>query len=75
MKTTTDLKQQVDLSKTTQVSCEECDGKTFKQTVMLRKLSALVSPTGSEVLIPVAVFGCEHCNHINSEFVDSELTL
>ncbi len=62
----------IDLSKTTIVSCESCSGKTFKQTMLLRKMSAIVSPTGQEALVPVAVFACEQCGHVNKEF--SELS-
>ena len=62
----------IDLSKTTIVSCESCSGKTFKQTMLLRKMSAIVSPTGQDTLIPVAVFACEQCGHVNKEF--SELS-
>ena len=66
-----DMKTYVDLSKTTVVECESCGGKTFKQTMMLRKISAIVSPTGEESLIPVMVFACEHCGHVNKEFANS----
>ncbi len=62
----------IDLSKTVIISCESCGGKTFKQTMLLRKMSAIVSPTGQDALIPVAVFACEQCGHVNKEF--SELS-
>ena len=62
------LKQQIDLSKATPMKCEKCNNPTFKQTLMLHKMSALVSPNGQETIIPAAVFACEACNHVNSEF-------
>ena len=40
---------------------------------MLKKLSALLSPSGQEALVPVAVFACENCSHINEEFQNAEL--
>ena len=55
----------VDLSKAKQMKCENT---TFKQTLMLHKLSALVSPNGQETIVPAAVFACEKCGHVNSEF-------
>ena len=64
--------QTVDISQTTPVKCDKCENQTFKNTLILRKLSALVSPNGQEQYIPVAVFACEKCGHINSEFVDME---
>ena len=58
----------VDLSKAKTMECENCKNTTFKQTLMLHKMSALVSPNGQESIIPAAVFACESCNHVNSEF-------
>tara|TARA_Y100001963_G_C6502450_1_gene318473 strand:+ start:191 stop:409 length:219 start_codon:yes stop_codon:yes gene_type:complete len=63
------LQQSIDMSKATPMKCEACDGSTFKQTIMLSKLSALLSPNGQETIIPSAVFACEKCGHVNSEFV------
>ena len=60
----------VDLSKANQMKCEKCENPTFKQTLLLRKLSALVSPNGQETLVPVQVFACEKCGNVNSEFSD-----
>ncbi len=67
-----DLTQKIDLSKSTPITCEKCEGKSFKQTLMLNKLSALLSPTGKETIVPIAVFACESCGHINEEFVKAE---
>ena len=66
-----DLSQNVDLSKATTMECEECKNQTFKQTLMLHKMSALVSPNGQETIIPAAVFACEQCGHVNSEFTET----
>ena len=62
--------QTIDMSQTKPVKCEECENQTFKQTMLLRKMSALVSPNGQETLIPLAVFACEKCGNVNSEFSD-----
>ena len=64
------MQEQIDFSKTTQIKCEACDGSTFKQTMLIRKLSALVSPNGQETIIPMAVFACEKCGHVNKQFED-----
>ena len=60
----------VDLSKAKTMKCEKCENPTFKQTLMLHKMSALVSPNGQESIIPAAVFACEKCGHVNKEFTD-----
>ena len=64
------MQEQIDISKTSPVKCEKCENPTFKQSLMLRKLSALVSPNGQETLVPVQVFACEKCGHVNTEFSD-----
>ena len=64
--------QTIDMSQTTSISCEKCENSTFKQTLLIRKLSALVSPNGQETVIPVAVFACEKCGHVNAEFEKME---
>ena len=64
------MQEQIDFSKTTECKCESCGNPTFKQTLLLRKLSALVSPTGQETIIPMQVFACEKCGHVNKEFTD-----
>jgi len=64
------MQEQIDFSKTSQIKCESCDGSTFKQTLLLRKMSALVAPGGQETIIPMQVFACEKCGHVNKEFTD-----
>ena len=64
------MQEQIDISKTSPIKCGKCENPTFKQTLLLRKMSALVSPNGQEALVPVQVFACEKCGHVNSEFLD-----
>ena len=66
------VQQTIDMSQTTSLKCEKCENSTFKQTLLIRKMSALVSPNGQETVIPVAVFACEKCGHVNSEFENME---
>ena len=63
----------IDLTHATTLECEKCGCKAFKQTLMLKKLSPLVSPNGQEAIIPVGVFACESCGHVNREFAESEI--
>ena len=60
--------QQIDITKTNEIVCEKCGNDTFEQSLMLRKLSAIVSPTGQETIVPVQVFDCKKCGHVNDEF-------
>ena len=64
------LQQSIDMSKATPIKCDKCAGSTFKQTLLISKMSALVSPNGQETIIPMAVFACSKCGHVNKEFSD-----
>ena len=63
---------QVDISKTTPEVCESCGNDTFTQVFKMRKLSALLSPTGQESMIPIQVFACAKCGYINKGFLPKE---
>ena len=66
------VQQTIDMSQTTPIKCESCENQTFKQTLLVRKLSALVAPNGQETIIPIGVFACEKCGHVNTEFEKME---
>ena len=62
----------VDISQTEAEVCEACGNDTFVQVYQMRKLSALLSPTGKPTMIPIQVFACAKCGHINPEFLPKE---
>ena len=59
----------VDFSQTTAVTCESCNYDVFIPAFKMRKLSALLSPAGKETMIPMNVFACAKCGHINDAFL------
>ena len=63
----------VDLTHAKTLECDECGCVGFKQTMMLKKLSPLLSPNGQEAIIPVGVFACESCGHVNKEFQEADI--
>ncbi len=58
----------VDLSQATDVGCEKCGNLWFTPVVMIKKLSALLSPTGQEVKIPIQGFQCTSCREVETPF-------
>ena len=62
----------VDLSQTTAVSCESCGHDVFVPAFKMRRMSALLSPTGQESMIPIQEFACAKCGHINKGFLPKE---
>lgn len=60
-----------DLDKATDITCDNCGHTRFKTVYLLKRLSALVSPTGDETIVPMAAFACASCDHINEEFLSN----
>jgi len=50
------------------IACENCGCKYFRQVSAFKRLSALVSPSGKEQIVPVPTFRCDECGFINEEF-------
>lgn len=60
---------------TTGIICEECSNNTFTETYLLRRVSKFLVATQSskDQLIPIPVFQCSKCAHVNSEFMPEAL--
>lgn len=63
----------IPIEDTTPVLCEECNNTYFEQAVLLRKVSALLSGTGQTSYLPIPVFACNKCGHVNEEFKPREI--
>lgn len=58
----------IDLENINSIECENCKGETFTPVFIIKHLSALISPSGEETLIPIQIFKCCNCDHINEIF-------
>ena len=56
----------------TDVVCEKCENQTFTMAFLFKKISAILSPNGKESMIPLQVYKCDECGHINKEFLPKE---
>jgi len=65
-------KVKLDINDLVDIICENCESKFFRQVNAFKRISALVSPTGKEQIVPVPVFRCDECGHINKEFLPIE---
>ena len=54
------------------VTCDKCGNQTFVQAFLFKKLSAVLSPNGKDSMIPLQVFKCDECGHINSDFIPNQ---
>ena len=53
----------------TSVKCDDCEGEYFRSAMLMKRLSPLVSPTGKEQLVPIQIFRCDDCGHVNEVFM------
>jgi predicted RNA methylase len=63
----------IDISKADTVVCEKCDNRLFIQSFVIKKISAILSPSGQEAIVPVQVYSCGNCGSVPKMF-EAELT-
>ena len=61
---------QVDLRDADTIKCDDCDNFVFIGGFVLKRLSAIVSPTGEEALIPVQVYSCGNCGKVPNSLLE-----
>ena len=54
----------VDLTQAETMKCEYCENYLFISSTIIKRLSAIVSPTGEETLIPIDVYSCGNCGRV-----------
>jgi len=63
----------ISLDKTTAATCDACQNEVFQEGVLLRKASRFLTGTAQDALIPIPVFVCSKCGHVNEEFMPKQL--
>lgn len=61
------------LSDTTGVTCDECGHTIFEEGLIIRRVSQFLTGTSQPGMIPIPVFACKKCKHVNTEFLPREL--
>lgn len=51
----------LDASKLPTMTCQHCGNYTFASSFVIKRVSALISPTGKETLAPIQIFTCLVC--------------
>ncbi len=54
------------------VVCEKCENQTFEPVFLFKKLSAVLSPSGKDTMVPMQTYRCTECGHMNKEFLPKE---
>ena len=55
---------QVDLKQADTIKCSDCNNYLFISSTIIKRLSAILSPTGEETLIPIDVYSCGNCGRV-----------
>ena len=71
--TTEKVNSQMDIKKTEAVECEKCKCQTFQEAMLLRSVSAILSPSGKAGILPIPCFSCANCGHTNEQFLPPDL--
>ena len=61
---------QVDLREAETIKCDDCGNYLFITSHILKRLSAIVSPSGEEALVPVQVYSCGDCGKVPSKLLE-----
>ena len=60
----------VDLKEAETIKCSKCSNYLFIISFVLKRLSAILSPTGQEARIPVQVYSCGNCGAVAEGFLE-----
>tara|TARA_R110002051_G_scaffold324985_2_gene424972 strand:- start:3236 stop:3484 length:249 start_codon:yes stop_codon:yes gene_type:complete len=52
--------------------CSKCNCQTFEPVFLFKKLSAVLSPSGKDTIIPLQVYKCTECAHIDEGFLPKD---
>lgn len=63
----------ISLEQTSPIACEFCDWLYMHEALHIRKVSGILTGTGQPSYIPIPVFACDRCKHVNKEFLPREL--
>lgn len=60
------------INNSTEELCSNCAGKFFKQTLMFRRLPAIIAMSKTDQLIPIPVFRCDDCGTPISDMIPTD---
>jgi hypothetical protein len=66
-------KPKIDLRDQPTVTCDSCGGMFFKEVVIIKRVSKILTATPKDTDVPFPVYMCEKCGHVNSEFNPFEI--
>lgn len=67
------MQANIDINQTKPVTCDDCGSPYFEQALVIRKASGLLTGTGQPGYVPIPIFTCKKCGHVNEEFLPKEV--
>lgn len=61
-------KPQINIKDAQTVKCESCENETFQEVLSFKKISKILTGSSEDSLVPIPVYKCDKCGHINPEF-------
>ena len=59
---------QINLKEQPSVSCESCGGNQFREIVLIKKVSKILTGSSEDTLVPFPTYKCDLCGFINRDF-------
>ena len=64
------LKMKMLLNEAGDASCKNCAAIYFEPIFRVKRISAIMSPTGKETIVPVQVLRCQECHAVLNDLTD-----
>ena len=62
------IKPKINLKAQPTVDCEKCHSKYFKEVVMLKKVSKILTGGSEDSMVPFPTYMCNECGNVNEDF-------
>ena len=62
------LKPKINLKDQPTVECEKCKSKFFKEVVMLKKVSKILTGSPEDTIVTFPTYMCNECGNVNKDF-------
>lgn len=64
---------EITIQDTRPVTCDECGHDTFTEVLKLRTVSKFLTGQELDSIVPIHLYACIKCNHVNEQFIPAEL--
>jgi hypothetical protein len=62
------IKPKINLRDQPTVECDKCKSKYFKEVVILKKVSKILTGGSEDSIVPFPTYMCNDCGNVNKDF-------